>query len=162
MPIRSDGDKKQVNSVLLRWVLVGCGWVAVAAGVAGIFLPLVPTVPLLLVAVACFARSSERFHTWLVEHNLLGPLIRDYLKGAGIPLRAKVMAIGMVWVSFPTSAFLFVSALWLKVMLLAIAAGITLYLFFLPTLPKKYPPGKVPATRSRQSARPCQKSGGES
>lgn len=127
---------RQVQGKFFRWLLMAVGWLAVAGGVAGIFLPLVPTVPLLLLAAACFARSSERFHTWLVEHNRLGPLIRDYLDGEGIPLRAKMVAIGMVWVSVPVSAFLFVPVTWIRVLLLTIAAGITLYLFRLPTREK--------------------------
>lgn len=129
-------NQNHVKNDLLRWILFGCGWISMAAGVVGIFLPLVPTVPFLLLAAACFARSSNRFHTWLVEHNHLGPLIRDYLKSGGIPLRVKGMAIGMVWISFPTSALLFVDSVWLKFVLFAVAAAVTLYLLRLPTVPR--------------------------
>lgn len=128
---------KHVKSDLLRWILICCGWFSIVAGAVGLFLPLVPTIPFLLLAAACFARSSVRFHTWLIEHNHLGPLVRDYLNGGGIPLKAKQMAIGMVWVSFPASAFLFVPVTWLKIVLLAVATGITLYLLALPTVPPK-------------------------
>ena len=140
MPDDPKQNNKHVKSVVLRWVLISCGWIFIAGGVVGIFLPLVPTVPFLLLAAACFARSSERFHTWLVEHYHLGPLVRDYLDGAGIPLRAKRMAIGMVWVSFTASTFLFARALWLKVLLISTAVGITLYLISLPTVQKKQTP----------------------
>lgn len=126
-------NHKLVSNVFLRGFLIVCGWSAVAGGVLGIFLPLVPTVPFLLLAVACFARSSAPFHAWLVEHNHLGPLVRDYLTGAGIPFRAKCLAIAMVWVSFPVSIFLFAQVFWLQLLLLTIAVGITLYLLFLPT-----------------------------
>ena len=125
----------RVKNDFLRWILICCGWVSIVAGVIGLFLPLVPTIPFLLLAVACFARSSERCHTWLVQHNHLGPLIRDYLHGRGIPLRAKQMAIGMVWISFPTSAFLFVPVVWAKVALIAVAGAVTLYLLSMPTAP---------------------------
>jgi len=136
MPLKNPAmENKHVTNTFLRWLLIACGWIAVAGGVVGIFLPLVPTVPLLLLAAACFARSSERFHRWLVEHNHLGPLVRDYLSGAGIPVRAKRAAIGMIWVSFPLSIFLFAQQFWLKALLAAIAVGITLYLHFLPTAP---------------------------
>lgn len=124
---------KYVKSEVLRLALIIVGWFSVAAGVAGLFLPIVPTVPFLLLAVACFARSSRRFHDWLVEHAYLGPLVRDYLNGAGIPRKAKAMAIGMVWVSFPTSTFLFVRTAWLKVLLIFVALCITVYLVSLPT-----------------------------
>lgn len=131
----SPGNKFHVRSSVLRGLLLAIGWLAVVAGIVGLFLPLVPTVPFLLLAVVCFARSSERCHRWLVEHNHLGPLLRGYLHGGGIPLRAKRLAIGMVWISFPTSALLFVPVVWLKVVLLVIAAAVTLYLLSLPTLP---------------------------
>lgn len=133
MMTKPEPGAKHVTNVFLRGFLIVCGWSAVAGGVVGIFLPLVPTVPFLLLAVACFARSSAPFHAWLVEHNHLGPLVRDYLAGAGIPLRAKWLAIAMVWVSFPLSIFLFAQIFWLKLLLVAIAVGITLYLLFLPT-----------------------------
>jgi hypothetical protein len=136
MPVESGSNNKFVDSIVLRWVLIACGWLCIAAGVVGIVLPLVPTVPFLLLAVACFARSSDRFHAWLVEHNHLGPLLRDYLQGAGIPLRAKRTAVCMVWVSFPLSTFLFAQALWLKLLLMAIAVAITVYLLSLPTAAK--------------------------
>ena len=136
MPQNNPGPgNNHVKSALLRWILICCGWICIVAGVIGIFLPLVPTVPFLLLAVACFARSSERFHSWLVEHHYLGPLVRDYLNGTGIPLRAKRIAIGMIWVSLPASTFLFAQVLWLKVLLMTIAISITLYLLFLPTNP---------------------------
>ena len=131
---RGEISSKLVRSDLLRWLLIVCGWLAIAGGIMGTFLPLMPTVPLLLPAAACFARSSERFHTWLVELDHLGPLIRDYLKNGAIPVRAKRMAIGMIWISFPASAFLFVQALWLRVLLIAIAAGVTPYLPKLPDI----------------------------
>lgn len=128
--------QKQVKNDFLRWILISCGWMCVVAGVVGIFLPLMPTVPLLLLAAACFARSSERFHTWLVQHDHLGPLIRDYLQSGAIPVRVRRVAIGMIWISFPASAVLFAQALWLKIVLLAVAAGVTLYLLRLPAVPE--------------------------
>lgn len=130
-------NSRHVQSRFFRWLLIAIGWLAILGGVAGIFLPLLPTVPLLLLAAACFARSSERFHNWLVEHDRLGPLIKGYLGGAGIPLRAKVTAIGMVWVSVPVSAFLFVPLPWVRVLLLTIAIGISIYLLRLPTLERQ-------------------------
>ena len=134
MPHSNSGPKfSQVNSNVLRWILVCIGWVSVAGGVVGLFLPLVPTIPFLLLAVACFSRSSERFHTWLTQHNHLGPLLRNYLSGSGIPLRVKTTAICMIWISFPASAFLVVSTWWLQILLIVVAISVTLYLISLPT-----------------------------
>jgi uncharacterized protein len=129
----SGPGKKLAESGLFRCILICIGWLSVLGGVIGIFLPLLPTVPLLLLAAACFSKSSERFHNWLIEHYRLGPFIRDYLKGGGIPSRARNTALGMIWISFPASAFLYVQAIWIRVLLLLMAAGITLYLLNIPT-----------------------------
>jgi uncharacterized membrane protein YbaN (DUF454 family) len=115
------------------WLLAGAGWLCTVLGVAGIFLPLVPTVPLLLLAAACFARSSPRWHAWLIDHPRLGPLVADYLDGGCIPLRAKVMAIAMVWLSVSVSLFLAVPPSWVRGVVLCAVIGVTLYLLRLPT-----------------------------
>ncbi len=118
---------------LLRWLLIALGLLATGLGVVGIFVPLLPTTPLLLLAAACFARSSERFYDWLVQHRHLGPIIGGYLDGSGIPLRAKRTAIALVLLTLPPSALLLVPAVWLKALLILLAAGIIWYLLRLPT-----------------------------
>lgn len=118
---------------LSSWLLTGIGWFCIALGVAGIFLPLLPTVPLLLLAAACFARSSPRYYAWLLDHPRLGPLVAAYLDGSGIPLRAKVTAIVTIWLSVSLSLYLAAPPGAIRVLLLAVAAGVTLYLLRLPT-----------------------------
>lgn len=121
----------RARNPIVRVLLIVVGWFSVAAGIAGIFLPLVPTVPLLLLAAACFVRSSDRFYRWLLDHRLLGPLVGRYLQGKGMPRRAKVVSVGMVWISIPVSAFLFVNQLWVRLLLFWVAIGITVYLVWL-------------------------------
>ena len=96
-------SRKVINNKSLRTLIAAAGLLFTGLGVLGIFLPLLPTVPLLLLAAACFARSSERFHSWLLEHPRLGPMIHGYLDGQGIPLKAKAIAIAMIWVSISVS-----------------------------------------------------------
>ncbi len=122
------------NNRLLRWLLISIGLISTGLGIIGIFVPLLPTTPFLLLAAACFARSSERFHSWLVNHNHLGPMIRGYLDGSGIPLRAKYTAITLVWLTLPPSALLLVPPVWAKLLLILLAISITWYLLRLPTL----------------------------
>lgn len=117
----------------VRGFLLAAGVLSTALGVLGIFLPLLPTVPFLLLAVACFARSSERLHRWLVGHRHLGPMVRGYLEGGGIPLHGKVCAVVLVWISFPASAFLVVPVWWGRALLLCVALLVTIYLIRLPT-----------------------------
>lgn len=104
-----------------------------ALGVIGMFLPLLPTVPLLLLAVACFARSSERFHFWLLNHKHLGPIVRVYLDGGGMPLRAKIVTITVLWISLGGSSFLLRDkSWWLHLLLGLIGLGVTAHMVRLP------------------------------
>ncbi|MDO3379488.1 YbaN family protein [Geoalkalibacter halelectricus] len=117
----------------LKLLLLCAGFLSTGLGILGIFLPLLPTVPLLLLAAACFARSSEKFYIWLTGHPRLGPMINGYLEGEGIPLRAKVSAISLLWVSISISALLVVPLAWVKVLLFFIATCVTIHLLKLPT-----------------------------
>ncbi|MBX8519189.1 YbaN family protein [Pseudomonas cichorii] len=119
----------------VRYLLVAVGWASVSLGVIGIFLPVLPTTPFLLLAAACFARSSPRFYNWLVNHKRLGPWIRDYLAGNGIPLKGKVYAIGLMWASISLSCYL-VPLPWARGFMLASAVLVTIYILRQKTLHK--------------------------
>lgn len=123
----------KVAHPLLRRLLIACGFLSTGLGIVGIVLPLVPTTPFLLLAAACFARSSDLFHTWLLTHKRLGPIIAGYLEGSGIPARAKAVSILMVWLTLPTSALLLVPIAWVQALLILLAIGITIHLIRLPT-----------------------------
>ncbi|MGY4532741.1 uncharacterized membrane protein YbaN (DUF454 family) [Pseudomonas sp. TE3786] len=117
----------------IRYALLTLGWLSVVLGVVGIFLPVLPTTPFLLLAAACFARSSERFYRWLVDHPKLGPWIRDYLDGNGIPLKGKVYAIGLMWLSIGFSCYL-VPMFWARTFMLTSAVCVTIYILRQKTL----------------------------
>ncbi|MBX8489854.1 YbaN family protein [Pseudomonas cichorii] len=119
----------------VRYLLVAVGWASVSLGVIGIFLPVLPTTPFLLLAAACFARSSPRFYNWLVNHKRLGPWIRDYLAGNGIPLKGKVYAIGLMWASISLSCYL-VPLPWARGFMLTCAVLVTIYILRQKTLHK--------------------------
>lgn len=125
-------DIQKNNNIILRSVLTTIGLVSTGLAVLGIFLPLLPTVPLLLLAAACFARSSERFHSWLLQHPHLGPMIRGYLEGQGIPLRSKIFSISLLWLTISVSVLLLTTPLWVKITLFAIGSAVTIYLLQLP------------------------------
>ncbi len=75
------------------YVWFATGWISLALGVAGVPLPLLPTTPFLLLAAFAFAKSSPRFHAWLIDHPQLGPPIRDWEQRRAIGPRAKLAAM---------------------------------------------------------------------
>jgi len=131
--ISSQDKTKPINSAL-RWTLLTSGFLATALGVLGIFLPILPTVPFLLLALACFARSSERFYDWLLEHAYFGPIVQPYINGCGMSRVSKVKAITLLWASISLSAFFLIELVWVQVLLLVIACTVTFYLLSLPTI----------------------------
>ncbi len=116
----------------MKLLLTIVGTLAIVLGVIGIFLPLLPTTPFLLLAAACFARSSKSMHDWLMNHPLFGDYLRNYEEGRGIPARAKVVALVMMWSSLSYAVWRYES-MWLRALLLAVGAGVSIYLWRLPT-----------------------------
>lgn len=114
-------------------VLIVIGSIAVGLGVAGIFLPLLPTTPFLLLAAICYANSSERFYHWLLHHQWFGSYIRNYREGRGIPLISKVVALVLLWLTIGASALFVVPVLIGKIALFAIAIGVTIHLLTIKT-----------------------------
>lgn len=84
----------------MRLLFLSLGWLFVGLGVLGAFLPLLPTTPFLLLAVACFTRSSPRLEAWLLNHPRFGPPLRNWREKGAIPRRAKVLAVSMMAASY--------------------------------------------------------------
>ncbi len=117
-----------------RLLLIIGGTLCVALGVVGMFLPVLPTTPFLLLAAVCYARSSERFYRWLMTNRWFGNYIRNYREGRGIPLREKVLIILLLWLTISYAAWFVVEPWWLKAILLGIAVGVTIHLVKTKTL----------------------------
>lgn len=127
-----EAQQRQTRNRVLRAFLFACGCLSVALGVIGMFLPVLPTTPFLLLAAACFARSSKRFYLWLVQHPRLGPWIRDYLDGQGLPLKGKVWALLLLWLSISFSLWI-VPLWWARAGMLISAIAVTIYIVSLKT-----------------------------
>ncbi len=124
-------------SRLRKALLMAAGVLALALGAAGIFLPLLPTTPFLLLAAACFMRSSEQLYDWLIHHPWFGSYIRNYREYRAITLQAKVTSLVFLWATIGFSIFRVVDSLAVKLLLFAIATGVTVHLVRLRTLTRE-------------------------
>jgi uncharacterized membrane protein YbaN (DUF454 family) len=130
-------EQKRIRHPLLRHLVFACGWLAVVLGVIGIFLPVLPTTPFLLLAAACFVRSSSRFYQWLIHHPRLGNYVIYYLDGKGMPMRAKVYSLALMWSVMLLTAFVLVPRPMLQILLPLTGLGVSIYILRLPTLTLK-------------------------
>jgi len=121
------------GSPVVRAIFFVAGVAALALGIAGIFLPVLPTTPLVLLAATCFARSYRPFHEWLVGHRLFGPMLREWHEHRSIPYRTKLFAIGMMAVTLGASIVFFVEPAWLKAALAACGVALGAWLYRLPS-----------------------------
>jgi uncharacterized membrane protein YbaN (DUF454 family) len=121
------------SSRALRVVFLVLGWLCLALGVVGLFLPVMPGTVFILLAAFFFARSSQRVHDSIIRHPRLGPLVEDYQAGRGIPRPAKVLAVTMIIASFALSMVVFVKSLGGRTAMAATAAAIIWYIATRPT-----------------------------
>lgn len=119
------------HSPYVRHVLAALGFAALLLGVIGIFLPVLPTTPFILLAAALFARGSERFHTWLLAHHLTGPLIADWYEHRSLRPGIKRWAYLLTVISFGSS-ILIVEPIALKLLLIVLAAVLIYFLWRIP------------------------------
>ncbi len=117
----------------VRWLLIAAGSFFTALGAIGIFLPILPTTPFLLLAAACFARSSDRFYRWLLGNRWVGGYIKNYREGRGISLRAKILVISALWFAIFVSALL-VPVLLVRIILILVAAAVSAHILSIKTL----------------------------
>ena len=122
-----DGSRRPA---LTRALLIGSGWVAIGLAILGVALPLVPTTPFVLLAAACFARSSPRLHRRLLESRL-GPLLIQWRERRSVPRSAKRRAYALVVVSF-TASILLVDRLALRLVLACLGCALLVVLWRLP------------------------------
>ncbi len=117
----------------LKALLLFVGWLSVVLGVIGIFLPIMPTTPFLLLAAACFMRTSPKFYRWLVGHPRLGKYLVYYLEGKGIPIKAKVYTIILITISISVTSYI-VPVTAVKILLPLVGVLVALYIVRQPTL----------------------------
>ena len=92
-------------SAPVRWFWIGLGFFFVALGFIGAFVPIMPSTVFFIIAAWCFSRGSERWLQWLLALPTVGPLVRDYREGKGMPARTKLIAVSMLSVAVLISAW---------------------------------------------------------
>lgn len=120
-----------------KWTLVTAGVVSTGLGLVGIVLPLLPTTPFLLLAAACFVRSSSRLYNWLISHKWFGPHIRNYREHKAIAMNVKLWTIALLWGTISYTAFGIIKSRSVQIVLLVIALGVTAHVLSMKTLTKE-------------------------
>ena len=141
-----EGNSKQSgkkSNLLLKWILITMGTIFVGIGIIGIFIPILPTTPFLLLAAACYARSSTRFYNWLINNKLIGTYIKNYREGKGVPLKVKVFTILLLWITILFSVFFILLISWIKIILIIIAIGVTIHILTIKTYIQKKDNGNI-------------------
>ena len=112
----------------MRWLLTILGLISLGLAVLGIFLPVLPTTPLLLLAAALFLRGNRGLYDWLLNHPRLGPYITNFMVHRSIPLKIKVISVSMVWITLLNCA-IFVAEHWLfRLFFILLATAITIHI----------------------------------
>lgn len=117
---------------MIKMILIAAGTISVGLGVVGIFLPLMPTTPFLLLAAYLYSRSSDRFYHWLITNPWFGDYIRDYREGRGIRRRHKIVAIGTLWTTITFSIWFF-PLWWVRLLLLLFVSSVTFHILWMKT-----------------------------
>ena len=111
-----------------RLLLIIAGTVFTAIGIVGIFIPVLPTTPFLLLAAACYLRSSEKFYYWLLNNKILGLYIKNYIEGKGMPLKMKLFTLSLLWLSISLSMWLGTQNPIIRIILAVVAIGVTVHI----------------------------------
>lgn len=110
------------------------GSISLVLAILGIFLPLLPTTPFLLLTASCYYRGSKKMHDWLMNHKIFGKYITDYIEKKAISSRIKTKAIIVLWITMSITAIFFVNSIWIHILLLIVAIGVTIHLVSLNSL----------------------------
>ncbi len=126
--------KTRARGTWIRILLIIAGTFFVGLGIVGIFVPVLPTTPFLLLAAACYARSSQRFYSWLLNNKWFGNYIRNYLERKGVPLKVKVLTVTLLWITIGFSVAFAVHSLVVRLILVLIAIGVSIHILSIRTL----------------------------
>ncbi len=128
-----EDEERKHRSMAVRLMLVGIGTLFLLVGVVGIFTPLLPTTPFVLLAAACYARASSRFYRWLLANRTFGPMIREWRRYRSIPWRTKLIAIAMMAATLSISIVFFVRPLWAQLVVAGFGLALAVWMYRIPS-----------------------------
>ena len=117
---------------IMKIVFISIGMISLVLGIIGIFLPVLPTTPFVLLSAYLFGRSSEKFHRYLYNHKVFGQIVRDFQDKKAIRRKNKIIALITMWVVILSSVIFFMPFWWAKVIVIGIGAGTSIYLIRFP------------------------------
>ncbi len=119
---------------VIRWILIFGGFILVGVGVLGMFLPLLPTTIFFILAAWCFAKSSEKFHKWLHNNKFFGKYLTNYRIKKGMTVGNKIFSIAFLLTGIGITIIFAAPNVYIKILLAAIAAGVTWHLLAIKTI----------------------------
>jgi len=127
-------DIKITGNPVLRWIFFISGILLTGIGILGMFLPLLPTTVFFILAAWCYARSSQRFYLWIHKNKYFGKYLSDYTQKKGLSIGSKVATLIILWAGILLSVFLSGSQIYVNIILLLIAAGVTWHILAIKTI----------------------------
>jgi len=118
---------------LKKFVLIALGSISLGLGILGLFVPVLPTTPFLLLTAWLYSKSSPTLYYWLLNNKYFGKYIKRYREGLGIPLKTKIIGVGSLWITILSSIIFFINILVVKILLLCIATAVTYHILSRPT-----------------------------
>jgi uncharacterized membrane protein YbaN (DUF454 family) len=122
-----------MKKVIVSKLLIFLGTFFLIISFIGIFIPILPTTPFLLLAAACYAKGSKKFYNWLINNKWFGEYIKNYRERKGIPFSVKIISITILWITIAFSIFIIVSNLLIQIILISIAIGVTIHILTIKT-----------------------------
>lgn len=120
----------------MKTLCIILGTISLGLGILGIFLPLLPTTPFLLLTAALYCKSSPRLYQWLLNHKYFGTYIRNYRENKAIPLQAKIVSLSLMWGTMLYCILFLIPFVWVKIILFLVSTGVTYHILSFKTLKK--------------------------
>jgi len=122
-----------ITNSVKKYALIFTGSTSLALGVFGLFVPILPTTPFLLLTSFCYLRSSKRLYNWIINHRLFGSFIDNYMNHRAVNTKTKVISLVFLWITLSISIFILTS-LHLRILIFLIGIGVSIHLLILKNL----------------------------